>query len=631
MAGTEIAAEGAVPAEAPRTALATSRFDWGISALSVWLIVGFYIDLWAHSHGRVDDTFLTPWHAILYAGAATFLLTLGVVAARNMRRGNPWRQSLPRPYLVSLAGAIGFVLAGQVDFVWHALFGFEVSVEALLSPSHLALAASGVLMFSGPVRSVWSKSSTVAPSWRRHGPAVVGLTAVLSMFAAFTQYAHPIVDPWSASIVGPAARRPTAQLFSMAADGSNQRRLAITDEDDRNPRLSPDGRLLAFSAAADGVAQIVVSDPDGSNRRELTADGAGGPAWSPDGTRLAFHSNRAGSFDVYTMAADGTDVRRLTSEPSTDWGAAWSPDGTRIAFVSDRTGSGDIYSAAVDGTDVVRLTRTGGDDFDPAWSPDGTRIAFESTQDDGDLEIMSMAADGADLRRLTDAPDRSFMPAWSPDGRSIAFTTNRDGELEVYVMNADGSDQRNLTRSPGTADGLAGPSWSPDGTSILYPSQGNAPYWQVDDVRQGFGAAGILVQAALLAGFVLVALRRGPLPFGALTLLLFAPTALMTVVSDEYRFLPGAFLAGLFADLLVRRLPYGSGRRTDALIAFAIPAGFYVAYFVTVQLTSGIGWTIHLWLGAIVIAGIIGVALEELMRLAGPRAEAAPGLGAGSR
>jgi hypothetical protein len=31
-------------------------------------------------------------------------------------------------------------------------------------------------------------------------------------------------------------------------------------------------------------------------------------------------------------------------------------------------------------------------------------------------------------------------------------------------------------------------------------------------------------------------------------------------------------------------------------------------------MTGGIGWSIHLWLGAIVIAGIIGLFLDELTR-----------------
>lgn len=167
----------------------------------------------------------------------------------------------------------------------------------------------------------------------------------------------------------------------------------------------------------------------------------------------------------------------------------------------------------------------------------------------------------------------------------------------------------------GKIDGVDG-GRAPGRTATRRPSpgQGEIPDPGLDKLSQALGAAGILIQAAWLAGFALFALRRGPLPFGALTLLVLAPTALMTLVSDDYRFLPGAFLAGLVADLLVRRLRFGSARRTDAVIAFAIPAGFYAAYFATVQLTGGIGWTVHLWLGAIVLAGIIGLALDEAMR-----------------
>ncbi len=592
---------------------ASTRFDWGIALLCVWLIVGFYLDLWAHAHGMVDDTFLTPWHAVLYAGAATFGLTLGLVAARNLARRCPWREALPGPYLVSLGGAIAFVVAGQADFVWHSMFGFEVSVEALLSPPHLALAACGIVALSGPVRSVWSHPWSV-PSWWRHGPALMGLTAILSLFAAFTQYAHPVADPRAQAVDGSPVRGPLSQLYAMAADGTDQRRIAISDVDERGPRLSPDGRQLVFGAFVDGSGQIVVSDPDGSHRHPVATEGNnGGATWSPDGRHLAFQSDRAGSLDVYKMAADGSDVRRVTAWPSSDWGPAWSPDGTRIAFASDRDGPGtDVYTALADGSDVRRLTTGGGGD--PAWSPDGTRIAFDAPGPDGGTAIVSMAADGTDPRRLTDPPGSSSLPAWSPDGRSIAFATDRDGDLEVYVMDADGTDQRNLTRSPGITDGWFGPSWSPDGRSILYPSQGEGASPQADEVGVALGAAGILIQSALLAGVALVALRRGPVPFGGMTLLIVAPTTLMTLVSDESRFIPWAIVAGVVADLLVWRLSYGVSRRKDAVIAFAIPAGVTAAYFVTLEVTAGIGWTIHLWLGAIVLSGAIGLVLDEAMR-----------------
>jgi hypothetical protein len=50
-----------------------------------------------------------------------------------------------------------------------------------------------------------------------------------------------------------------------------------------------------------------------------------------------------------------------------------------------------------------------------------------------------------------------------------------------------------------------------------------------------------------------------------------------------------------------------------------------------VALTGGLGWSIHLWVGAIVIAGIIGLFIDELGRRPGVTAAAGPAeAGAGS-
>jgi Tol biopolymer transport system component len=590
--------------------IASERLDWPIAALVVWLIVGFYVDLWAHAHGMVDDTFLTPWHALLYSGAASFGIVLGAVGVLNIRRGLPMRLALPTAYRVSLLGAVAFFIAGLVDLIWHSLLGFEVDIESLLSPPHLALAASGIMMFSGPVRSVWSRPGR--PTWPEHGPAVIGLTAVLAACAAFTQYVHPIVDPWAEALSGRQAMPIPSQLFAMAPDGSAQRRITTSETDDSQPSVSPDGSRLAFVREIDGHSQIFVSDPDGSHARQLTTAGDNGqPGWTPDGQRLGFVSDIAGNLDVYAMAPDGGDVRRLTNDPAADYGFTWSADGAAIAFVSDRGGTSDIWRAATDGSAAVQLTRDGGRKFHLDRSPDGSSIAYAWVHG-GEAQIWAMAADGSHRRQLTSSDGDDYAPHWSPDGRQIVFSSSRLGDIEVYIMAADGADQRNLSRSPGTEDGGQA-SWLPDGSAIVYSSRPFMPFWRVDFVRQALGAASILIQAALLAGFVLLALRHGPLPFGAVTLLVAAPTALMTVVSDRREFLPGAILAGVASDLLIRRLGYGVSRRADALVAFAIPALYYVAYFGTIGLTTGMGWTVHLWLGASILAGAIGLALNELM------------------
>ena len=141
----------------PTTSL---RIDWVLTALSVWLIGGFYIDLWAHAHGEVDDTFFTPWHAVLYTGAASFGVAMGLLAIFGGPRGIPARHVLPGPYRQAFMGSLVFAAAGVFDLAWHTVLGFEVDVEALLSPSHLILATGGLLMIGGPIRSAAARCSS---------------------------------------------------------------------------------------------------------------------------------------------------------------------------------------------------------------------------------------------------------------------------------------------------------------------------------------------------------------------------------------------------------------------------------------------------------------------------------------
>ena len=611
----------AAPTPASRTSL---RLDWVLAGLSVWLIGGFYVDLWAHAHGRVDDTFFTPWHALLYTGATSFGVVLGLVAIFGKPRGIPVRDVLAPPYRIAFLGAILFVVGGVLDLIWHTVFGFEVDVEALLSPTHLLLAASALLMLGGPIRSAAARMAGEArgtPSWRLAGPFVVPLAMALAVFGAFTQYVHPFVDVWSSVVPGSAAD-PPAQLYAMAPDGTGQRRLAILDGDARGPRMSPDGQSIVYSLRQADTEQIHLVAADGSGDRQLTTEGSNfRPDWSPDGKRIAFTSDRDGGLDVYAMDADGSTVVRLTDDPAQDWAAAWSPDGRLIAFNSDRDGDYHLFRIDADGSNVSQLTSGSETDYEPAYSPDGSRIAFTSNRGGG-FGVWVAAADGSGATALASGDGDNYMPSWSADGSQVAFTSNRTGDFEVFVVPASGGEARNISQNPGSDDGWDTLDWAPDGSTILYPSQGAIPSWRDPFVRQGFGAAGILVAAALLAAAVAFARRRGRLPFGAYTVLLAGPLVMSTVLRDEYRFIPTAIAAGLLAELVVRAWPPGRSRLGDALVAFLIPATFFALYFLTVAMTGGLGWSIHLWIGAIVIAGIIGLFVDELGR--GPAAAPEP-------
>lgn len=168
-------------------------FDWLMTLLSVWFVGGLFVDGWAHTHDQVDQSFFTPWHAILYSGwmvVAFFLVTHALVRRAH---GNTWRTALPQGYFPSLIGAVGFGIGGLGDMAWHIAFGIEKGTEALLSPTHLVLAVSMGLIASGPLRAQIKESRA---GFVQQLPAVVSLALTLSVVTFFTQATHPVAQLW---------------------------------------------------------------------------------------------------------------------------------------------------------------------------------------------------------------------------------------------------------------------------------------------------------------------------------------------------------------------------------------------------------------------------------------------------
>jgi len=108
-------------------------------------------------------------------------------------------------------GVAVFAFGGLGDMIWHLLFGIEVDLEALLSPTHLLLALGGGLMVSGPLRAAWRRSED-RPSLRAFFPVMLSAAMVLSVMTFMTQYMHPFGTTWAA-----ANRRPDVMLGPLMA------------------------------------------------------------------------------------------------------------------------------------------------------------------------------------------------------------------------------------------------------------------------------------------------------------------------------------------------------------------------------------------------------------------------------
>jgi hypothetical protein len=135
---------------------------------------------------------------------------------------------------------------------------------------------------------------------------------------------------------------------------------------------------------------------------------------------------------------------------------------------------------------------------------------------------------------------------------------------------------------------------------------------------EGLGVASVLLQTALLMAIVLLTARIGALPRGGLTLIVTLNAAAMGVLnfSGDYplALVAGAGVAGLLVDTLYARLhPSAATPTAWRLFAFALPATFYLCYFLALMLTEGIAWSVHLWVGSIMLAGIAGWLLSYLL------------------
>lgn len=170
-------------ADVPKASLDRPRLsrreDLITVALSAWLIVGLFVDGWAHNNDK-PESFFTPWHGLFYSG---FTATALWLLSRRRRHGG-----VPAGYGLGFVGLAAFAVGGVADMVWHLVFGVEVDLEALLSPTHLLLFASGVLIVSSPLRGAMAD-----PDDDLSLPALLSTTIVTATVAFFFMEFSPFI------------------------------------------------------------------------------------------------------------------------------------------------------------------------------------------------------------------------------------------------------------------------------------------------------------------------------------------------------------------------------------------------------------------------------------------------------
>ena len=222
-----------------------------------------------------------------------------------------------------------------------------------------------------------------------------------------TRHVSDDINPaWSSdskSLFFCSARLDALSIWKVKVKGGKgiQQITVREDASDFDPNISPDGQKMVFCSlkgkrsssffySKKVTPTIWIANVDGSR---MTQIGSGyNPRWSPDGRKILFHAPAGDNFDIWMTNPDGTDKTQLTTDSADDMDASWSPDGKMIVFASDREGavalktSFDIWVLDLQGTGITQLTYDPGNDGSPFWAKNGD-IYFHSNRGEMDFDI----------------------------------------------------------------------------------------------------------------------------------------------------------------------------------------------------------------------------------------------------
>ena len=190
-----------------------------------------------------------------------------------------------------------------------------------------------------------------------------------------------------------------------------------------HPRLSPDGKRIAFEVRGPSDAQVSVYDLVAHTVERLTRDGSNDrPEWSPDGKRVMYPSTRGDTTALWWKAADGSGPEtRVQTHTYPIREGALTPDGKSVVFrVDTDTSNRDVFMASLAGDHTpVPLLVSRADEKEPRISPDSKWLAYVSDESGREEVYVRTLAPGGG--RVPVSAGGGGEPLWSADGRRLFY------------------------------------------------------------------------------------------------------------------------------------------------------------------------------------------------------------------
>jgi len=277
-----------------------------------------------------------------------------------------------------------------------------------------------------------------------------------------------------------------SNLWIASTGTADVRQLTRTGKD-RSPRISPDGKRLAFLSRRDGKSQAYVMRLDGGEALQVSTLSADVDTlrWSPDGKTLVLTASvwPECADDACNKATDDARAKESSARVYGEWpfmsAMAWLDAKRSHAFAVSASEPGPArdltprwprnvpYSLAIDGSV---------DAADISLSPDGSELAFVSGspvdaagQATGQIWLVPMT--GGEPRRLTTNAGSEKAPVYSPDGRYIAYRWNREAAntgSQAKLMLVERATGKTIDLTGSVDRGTGSHAWTSDGRTLLY-------------------------------------------------------------------------------------------------------------------------------------------------------------------
>ena len=249
--------------------------------------------------------------------------------------------------------------------------------------------------------------------------------------------------------------------------------------------VSPDKSRILYQVTYVSIEQnktnpeLFVMKSDGSDKKRLTITNAreSNPQWTKNGERIAFLSNESGTSQIWTIKPDGSGMRKVSDIKGGVDGFVFSPDDKKVLFIKKvkyGENSQDLYPDLPQASGRIR-----NDIMYKHWDHWVEEIPHVFVADINDNKLTNI------IDLLQDEPyEAPMLPfggieqlAWSPDSKTIAYTSRKkigkeyavSTNSDIYFYNLETGETTNMT------EGMMGydinPQFSPDGSKLAWLSQ----------------------------------------------------------------------------------------------------------------------------------------------------------------